>query len=61
MSSTFGATATFAAPPHLHFALELPIHHDGDYETRFLDPAPFLARATIIAAPDRRKPELPVF
>src|SRR5262249_48911449 len=47
---TLGATAVFSAPPHLHFALEVPDHPgvDGDNtDTHFVDPAPFLVRATV--------------
>ena len=51
---TLGATAVFTAPPHLHFALEVPMHVGllGDNtDTRFVDPAPFLVRATVAPAP----------
>ncbi|MCX5745322.1 MAG: M23 family metallopeptidase [Proteobacteria bacterium] len=52
---TLGATAVFSAPPHLHFQLEVPAHPGaprGDStDTLFVDPAPFLARATIIKLP----------
>ncbi|HEY1555322.1 MAG TPA: M23 family metallopeptidase [Kofleriaceae bacterium] len=54
---TLGATATYAAPAHLHFSLEIPNSPDlhGDItDTRYVDPAPFLVRATVLAAPDRR-------
>ncbi|HTR54638.1 MAG TPA: M23 family metallopeptidase [Kofleriaceae bacterium] len=54
---TLGATATYSAPPHLHFSLEIPNHADlhGDItDTHYVDPAPFLVRATVLAAPDRR-------
>jgi hypothetical protein len=68
---TLGATAVFSAPPHLHFALEVPDHAgmQGDNtDTYFVDPAPFLVRATIApAAPaiadrhDHRHPLKPSF
>ncbi len=54
---TLGATAVYSAPPHLHFSLELPDHpgHHGDNtETHYINPAPFLARATIAKTPVRR-------
>jgi murein DD-endopeptidase MepM/ murein hydrolase activator NlpD len=48
---TLGSTACFSAPAHLHFALEIP-NHPGDHEdtsdTHFVDPSPFLVRATIV-------------
>jgi hypothetical protein len=49
-----GATATFHAAAHLHFTLELPDRADerGDLtETHYIDPAPFLRRATVLDAP----------
>ncbi len=53
---TLGATAVYAAPPHLHFSLEIPAHkgqrHGDSTDTKFIDPAPFLARATIVALPN---------
>lgn len=51
---TLGATAVFSAPPHLHFALEVPDHpgaHGDITDTHFVDPAPFLVRSTIASAP----------
>ena len=63
---TLGATATYSAPAHLHFSLEIPLHASvsgvsgvsdvsGDItETRYIDPAPFLVRATILVGADRR-------
>ena len=59
---TLGATATYSAPPHLHFSLEIPNHDDlyGDItDTHYVDPAPFLVRATVLAAPDRRHAKKP--
>jgi murein DD-endopeptidase MepM/ murein hydrolase activator NlpD len=61
---TLGATAVYSAPPHLHFSLELPNHpgHHGDNtETHYVDPAPFLARATIAKTPERRHAIKPAF
>lgn len=54
---TLGATAVFSAPPHLHFSLEIPDRPGirGDHsETEYVDPAPFLARARVSPAPERR-------
>jgi murein DD-endopeptidase MepM/ murein hydrolase activator NlpD len=57
---TLGATATYSAPAHLHFSLEIPLHAtvsavSGDStETRYIDPAPFLVRASIVVGADRR-------
>lgn len=51
---TLGATAVFTAPPHLHFALEVPDHagiHGDNTDTHFVDPAPFLVRASVTPAP----------
>jgi hypothetical protein len=51
---TLGATAVFSAPPHLHFALEVPDRpgeHGDITDTHFVDPAPFLVRATIADPP----------
>lgn len=59
---TLGATAVYSAPPHLHFALEIPrkaappgidLGDDAQQvgDTIFIDPAPFLARAAIIPLP----------
>jgi hypothetical protein len=64
---TLGATAVFSAPPHLHFALEVPDRpgqHGDVTDTHYVDPAPFLVRATIAPAPpvrDRRHPIKPAF
>lgn len=56
---TLGATAVFSAPPHLHFSLEVPNHPGtvtGDTtDTHYVDPAPYLVRALIVPAPDRRR------
>jgi murein DD-endopeptidase MepM/ murein hydrolase activator NlpD len=51
---TLGATAVYKAPPHLHFSLALPDHEGpiGDNnDNHYADPMPFLARATVVAAP----------
>lgn len=61
---TLGATAVYSAAPHLHFSLELPTHPgaNGDtVQTIYVDPAPFLARAKIVPAPDRRHAIKPAF
>ncbi len=61
---TLGATAVYSAAPHLHFSLELP-DHAGDrgdgIETTYVDPAPFLVRATIANAPERKHAVKPAF
>jgi len=64
MVGTLGATAVYSAPPHLHFQLEIPNHPDerGDIsDTHFVDPAPFLARATIAPMLDHHHPVKPAF
>ncbi len=51
---TLGATAVFSSVPHLHFSLEVPLYagqHGDTTDTRYVDPAPFLVRATIAAPP----------
>jgi len=61
---TLGATAVYSAPPHLHFALELPNNPDerGDTSnTHYIDPAPFLVRATIAPLFEHRHPIKPAF
>lgn len=61
---TLGATAVFSAPPHLHFSLELPDRagERGDgIETTYVDPAPFLVRATIAPVPERKHAVKPAF
>ncbi len=61
---TLGATAIFSAAPHLHFSLELP-DHTGDrgdgISTTYVDPAPFLVRATIANKPERKHAIKPAF
>jgi murein DD-endopeptidase MepM/ murein hydrolase activator NlpD len=60
---TLGATAVYESAPHLHFSLEVPRRPGekrGDRaDTRYIDPAPFLARSTIVTAPDRRHARKP--
>jgi murein DD-endopeptidase MepM/ murein hydrolase activator NlpD len=59
---TLGATAVYRAAPHCHFSLEIPNHpgqHGDTTDTHYIDPAPFLVRATIIPVPDRRHAERP--
>ena len=54
---TLGATGIHTAAPHLHFSLELPKvpgTHGDHVNTYYVDPAPFLVRASIARAPDRR-------
>lgn len=49
---TLGASAVFTAAPHLHFSLEVPQRpgqHGDTTDTRYVDPAPFLVRASIAA------------
>jgi murein DD-endopeptidase MepM/ murein hydrolase activator NlpD len=55
---TLGATAVYAAPPHLHFSLEVPasgVNARGDHHvaTRYVNPAPFLMRSTIVPVIER--------
>jgi murein DD-endopeptidase MepM/ murein hydrolase activator NlpD len=55
---TLGATATYASPPHLHFSLEIPrdgaAGSRGDHVvTTYVNPAPFLMRATISPVVER--------
>jgi murein DD-endopeptidase MepM/ murein hydrolase activator NlpD len=66
---TLGATAVFASAPHLHFSLEVPAHpglHGDHGDTRYVDPAPFLVRATIaptshrVAASSKRERRHPI-
>lgn len=59
---TLGASGIFFSAPHLHFSLEVPLDPDqrGDVRaTRYIDPAPFLVRATIVEAADRRRATKP--
>lgn len=61
---TLGATAVGNTPPHCHFSLEIPnsAAAKGDVrDTHYIDPAPFLVRATIVKTPDRRHAVKPAF
>jgi murein DD-endopeptidase MepM/ murein hydrolase activator NlpD len=61
---TLGASAVHSAQPHCHFALELPKvpgTHGDNANTYYVDPAPFLVRASIARAPDRRHAQKPAF
>ncbi len=61
---TLGASAIHSAQPHCHFALELPNTqgtHGDNVNTYYVDPAPFLVRASVARAPDRRHPLKPAF
>jgi murein DD-endopeptidase MepM/ murein hydrolase activator NlpD len=61
---TLAATANYSAAPHCHFSLELPNipgTHGDNASTHYSDPAPFLVRATVIHAADRRRAEKPAF
>jgi murein DD-endopeptidase MepM/ murein hydrolase activator NlpD len=61
---TLGNTGINAASPHLHFALEIPNvpgTHGDHVNTRYLDPAPFLARATMTETVDRKHPPKPAW
>ena len=59
---TLGASAVYAAAPHLHFSLEVPNvvgTHGDNTNTHYVDPAPFLARAAIAPVSDRRRATKP--
>jgi murein DD-endopeptidase MepM/ murein hydrolase activator NlpD len=61
---TLGATAVRSAAPHCHFALELPNvpgTHGDNVNTHYVDPAPYLVRASVARAPDRRHAIKPAF
>jgi murein DD-endopeptidase MepM/ murein hydrolase activator NlpD len=61
---TLGATAVYSAAPHCHFSLEIPNipgTHGDNANTHYVDPAPFLVRATVVPSADRRRPEKPVW
>lgn len=52
-----GNTACYGAVAHLHFSLEIPNHpglHGDNTDTTYINPAPFLVRAHLAPAPDRR-------
>jgi hypothetical protein len=57
---TLGATAVYAAVPHLHFSLEVPVTSMKDalgawVPTRYVNPSPFLMRSTIVPVIERRE------
>ncbi|MGE0867188.1 MAG: M23 family metallopeptidase [Kofleriaceae bacterium] len=59
---TLGSTAVHHSAPHLHFSLEIPnkLGSRGDItDTHYVDPAPFLVRATVAPVPDRRHARKP--
>jgi murein DD-endopeptidase MepM/ murein hydrolase activator NlpD len=63
---TLGATGVSRSAPHLHFSLEVPrsaaLRGDLAFSaTQFIDPAPYLLRATIAEAPQRRHALKPAF
>jgi murein DD-endopeptidase MepM/ murein hydrolase activator NlpD len=52
------------ASPHLHFSLEIPNvpgTHGDHVNTHYVDPAPFLARATVTESASRRQRQTPSF
>ena len=54
---TLGATAVYAAAPHLHFSLEIPNAagtHGDNTNTHYVDPAPFLMHASVAPMPERK-------
>jgi murein DD-endopeptidase MepM/ murein hydrolase activator NlpD len=55
MIGTLGKSGIVNGEHHLHFSLEVP----GNGRPQFLDPAPFLRRARVVSAPDRRRPRPP--
>lgn len=61
---TLGATAVFEAKPHCHFSLEIP-NKEGERgdstRTHYVDPSPYLVRATIAPMPERRHSVKPAF
>lgn len=59
---TLGASGIHTAAPHVHFALELPNTpgtHGDHSDTHYVDPVPFLARASIAHGPTRRHAQKP--
>jgi murein DD-endopeptidase MepM/ murein hydrolase activator NlpD len=61
---TLGASGIRYAAPHCHFTLEIPNDPStqGDtVDTTYIDPAPYLVRASIARAPDRRHAIKPAF
>ena len=57
MVGWLGKSGIVRGEHHLHFALEVP-GRDKD-RPQFIDPAPFLHRARVVPAPDRRPPRNP--
>ena len=60
---TLGRTGIHSSAPHLHFALEVPTSRKlgNQVITRHVDPLPFMARASVVDAADRRRAEKPAF
>ena len=61
---TLGATAVYSAAPHLHFSLEIPNvpgTHGDNTNTHYVDPAPFLVRATVLDRAERHHATKPAF
>jgi murein DD-endopeptidase MepM/ murein hydrolase activator NlpD len=61
---TLGATAVHSAAPHCHFSLEIPNvpgTHGDNVNTHYVDPAPFLVRATVLDRAERKHPTKPAF
>jgi murein DD-endopeptidase MepM/ murein hydrolase activator NlpD len=53
---TLGATAIHHSSPHVHFGLEVPNvpgTHGDNTNTHYVDPAPFLVRATVLSRVER--------
>lgn len=64
MIGTLGATAVYSAAPHCHFSLEIPNvpgTHGDNVNTHYVDPAPFLVRATVLDRAERKHPTKPAF
>ena len=61
---TLGATAVYESVPHCHFSLEIPNRagkHGDHTDTRYIDPAPFLVRSTIVKRAERHHGVKPAF
>jgi murein DD-endopeptidase MepM/ murein hydrolase activator NlpD len=59
-----GASGVVSAAPHLHFSVEIPNvpgTHGDNVNTHYVDPAPFLVRATIEENVDRSHPQRAAF
>lgn len=53
---TLGASAIHHAAPHVHFGLEIPNvpgTHGDNVNTHYVDPAPFLVRASVLSRVER--------